>query len=176
MTFMNRMLKSPAEIKRILEHIRREILATAATDLKDLPGEKPRNGWRGADVIVTDDFECQPGWMDGHKLWVRTRHARPLGWLFRRVRDAFYGWYDFRNKHSFFGSLGRAALDHLANHQPEPEEHRPLLLHVLVQAGFWVDIIEQNGFLPDDAPIVVHLTDPEGRQFRIDAATGKETI
>ena len=173
---MRYQMKAPPEIRRILQELQATILRLPASELMDAKDGKPSEGWRGADVIVTDDFEIQPGWMDGHKLWVRTRHARPLGWLFRRVRDAFYGWYDFGNKYGFFGSLGHAALDHLAGNQPENVDHRPLLLSVLERAGFWVDVVEREGFLPDNAPVVLHLTDAEGRQFRLDAATGEETV
>ncbi len=173
---MEYQMKAPPEIRRILQELRATILRSSASDLNDTKNGEPREGWRGADVIVTDDFEREPGWMESHKLWVRTRHASPLGWLFRRVRDAFYGWYDFRNKYGFFGSLGSVALDYLVQHQPESEDHRPLLLAVLAQGESWADVLDRDDCLPDNAPIVIHLKDPEGRQLRVDVATGKETI
>ena len=169
-------MKSPIEIKRALMNIRLEITQMPEGDLRYADDGEPRVGWRGADVIVTDDFEVQPGWMEQHKLWVRTRHAPALGWLFRQVRDAFRGWYDFRIKYGFFGSLGQAALKQLAHSQPESEDHRPLLLAVLAQAEVWAEFLTQHGFLPDNAPVVLHLTDQEGCQTRIDMTTGEETV
>ena len=160
----------------MLNELRIEIARTPVSELKDAETGEPRQGWRGADVIVTADFEVEPGWMEEHKLWVRTRHARALGWLFRRVRDAFQGWYDYRNKYGFFGSLGQAALHHLRQKQPESDDHRALLQFVLAQACAWADILEHHGQLPDNAPVVIHLTESEGRQLRLDAFTGEETV
>lgn len=168
-------MKTPVEIHQALKQLRDEIRSSSPVLLTERDND-PREGWRGADVIVTSDFERQPGWMDGHKLWVPTRHAQELGWLFRCVRDAFQGWYDYRNKYGFFGSLGQAALRHLAQNQPEAIDHRPLLHAVLPQAEAWASFLEDHGCLPENAPIVIHLTDSEGRQVRIDAASGEETV
>lgn len=157
--------------------MRDEIRCSFPLCLKACDDQAEREGWRGADVIVTADFENRPGsWLDEHKLWIRTRHARPLGWLFREIRDAFHGWYDFRNKYGFFGSLGQAALGHLGRHQPEPDDHRVLLLAVLQQADVWAEFVSRHGCLPNNAPVVIHLTDVEGRQLRLDAASGEETV
>ena len=170
-------MKTPDEIKRSLSRLRDEIRCSSLACRKERDDEVEREGWRGADVIVTADFESRPGcWLDEHKLWIRTRHARPLGWLFREIRDAFHGWYDFRNKYGFFGSLGQAALKSLARSQPEPDDHRPLLLAVLQQADAWAEFVSRHDRLPDNAPVVIHLTDVEGRQLRLDASTGEETV
>ena len=135
----------------------------------------PGKEWSGGDVIVTSDFERKPVWMEEHKRWVRTRHARELSWLIRQLRDLFLGWLYFGNKYGFYGALARTALQHLAENQPESNDPRPLLHAVLNGGQVWVDIVEATGGIPDNAGIVIHHTDGEGCQTRIDAVTGRDT-
>jgi hypothetical protein len=133
--------------------------------------------WRGADVVVTSNFESTArNFVDGHDLMVRTRHAVAVTWLFLELRDAFSGWLDASNKYGFFGALGQAALAHLAVHQPESEDPRPLLRAVLACAFQWLPIIRENDAVPPNAECLMHVQDTEGRQRRIDMETGSETV
>lgn len=117
------------------------------------PQQETMLEWAGADVVLTSDSSRGPsGW--GRELVVPTRHARALTWLFFELRDLFLPWLDFRNKHGFFGALGRAAAEHLAQHQPEPSDPRPLLEDVLQEGFAWQRILAEHGALPEDPPVV----------------------
>lgn len=133
--------------------------------------------WTGADVRLTSDFSWEPKtFADEHDLLVRTRHACPLTWLFFELRDAFDGHLDAGNKYGFYGSLGQAALNHLARHQPEADDFRPLLKCVLAEAFQGLDLLRRHGSLPDQSEIVVHAKDKEGRQSRTDCETGEACV
>jgi hypothetical protein len=128
------------------------------------PSQAGMPDWRGADVQVTSNF----GLMEGHDLLVRTVHAVPLAWLIFQVRDAFGDLLDASNKYGFYGSLAKAALDHLATHQPESDDARPLLRTVLKQAFASLEFPREHGYLPIDETVVFHGRDNEGRQWRSD--------
>ena len=130
--------------------------------------------WRGADVRVTSDFAFEPkDFMEGHNLLVRTQHAKALTWLIFELRDAFAGWLDYGNKCGFFGALAQAALNHLAAHQPESDDAKPLLRAVLAEAFQSWEALRQYGNLPPDAAVVFHQRDSEGRQSRTNLEDGK---
>ena len=129
--------------------------------------------WRGADVCLTSAFAREPNdFMDGHHLLVRTRHARPLTWLFLELRDAFGGWLDAGNKEGFFGSLAQVALKYLAANQPEPDDAKPLLKAVLAEACRWQEILRREGKLPAQPPHIIHSQEAEGRQTRVNPTDG----
>ena len=129
------------------------------------PQQSSMPEWSGADTVVTSDFMYESG---GFKtdLIVRTRHARILTWLIFEIRDAFSEFLDATNKYDFYGSLGEAALKHLARHQPEAEDHRSLLRAVFAKAFEYFAYVQEHHTLPPDSPIVLHSQDAEGRQFR----------
>lgn len=131
--------------------------------------------WRGADVRITSDFrpEAPKSFMD-HDLIVRTQHAKVLSWLFLELRDAFEAFLDAGNKYGFYGALAQSALRHMAAHQPESDDPRPLLRAVLAAADDQLKLIARFGGIPDNAAAVLHSTDAEGRQSRIDLETGHE--
>jgi hypothetical protein len=129
--------------------------------------------WRGADVRLTSDFTWEPGdFIEQHDLLVRTRHAQALTWLFFELRDTFSDWLDAGNKYGFFGSLALVAQKHLARHQPESADPRPLLKVVLAEGFHWHQILRQTGELPDQPEIILHSHDTEGRQYRANFDTG----
>jgi len=147
-------------------------------DIPDLrpPDQEESPEWGGADVVITSDFAWEPqSFADAHDLVVRTRHAKHLAWLLRQVRDAFQFWLHAGNKYGFYGSLAEAALAHLAAHQPEADDPRPLLRAVLDRTFLWLQVLRDQGEIPDDSICVLHLQDIEGRQVRIDLQTGEET-
>lgn len=93
--------------------------------------------WHAAGSFVTDDalaLSDSPAALGGD-LGILTRHARLLSWVL----------FDLRNdsrltggpwaERAFFGRLADAANAHLAAHQPEEADPRPLLLAVLREAG-----------------------------------------
>ena len=124
--------------------------------------------WRGADVKITSDFQMEPDpERFDNDLILRTRHAVEVSWLFVELCGDFSGWLDYTNKYGFYESLGRAALSHLAAHQPEGSDPRPLLRAVLGEAFNWLVILKQDGRIPPNTGIVIHLTDSEGHQERI---------
>lgn len=126
---------------------------------------------------ITSDFTWEPkDFMDGHDLLVRTRHAKSLTWLLFELRDAFSGHLDAWNKYVFYGSLAKAALDHLAIHQPEDEDPRPLLKAVLSCAFSALETLRRDGELPSGPMIVIHESDAEGRQKRRDADTNQDCV
>jgi len=138
-------------------------------------GEPPE--WRGGGVIVTSDFEWQPqGFSDRSKLQVRTRHAVQLTWLMLEIRDVFSPWVYFSNKFGFYGSLAEAALNYLAANQPEIDDPRPLLRAVLSRSFAWLQVLREQGHIPDNPECVLHLEDLEGRQKRIDLRTREESF
>ena len=145
-----------------------KIETKTAEDLRHLQQTRMPE-WQGADVIITSEFTGQVSGFWGHDLMVRTRHAQPLTWLFLEVRDAFGDELDFRNKYGFYGSLAEAALTHLAQHQPEDPDHRSLLKAVLTQAFSFHAELRQHGSISNNAGIILHSTDEEGRQQRLDA-------
>lgn len=132
--------------------------------------------WRGADVVISDDFAWEPkNFMEAHDLRVRTRHSVQLSWLFVELRNAFSFWLHAGNKYGFYGSLAQAALDHLAAHQPESEDPRPLVRAALDQAFRWLKVLRETGGIPEDSQCVLHIQDVEGRQRRIDLESGEDT-
>ncbi len=132
--------------------------------------------WRGADVIVSSDFTWEPGnWADQHALLVRSWHALPVTWLFFELRDAFGSQLNAGNKYDFYASLGEAALKHLAANQPEAEDHRPLLKTILAQGFYWLGVLREKGYIPQNYAWVLHSCDAEGRQQRIEIQPGEES-
>lgn len=141
------------------------------------PKQKSLPEWRGADTRITSDFARKPGDMlEEHDLVVRTLHAKSLTWLFFELRDAFNPWLDASNKYGFFGALAQTAQQHLAQHQPESTDHRPLLKAVLATALRYWEFLRQEGAFPEDSRLIVHERDVEGQQRRIDLETGEETF
>ena len=124
--------------------------------------------WQGADVIITSDFTGHVSGDFGHDLMVRSRHAQPLTWLFLELRDAFGDELDAGKKFRFYGSMAEAALMHLAQHQPESVDHRPLLKAVLTQAFNFHAELRHHDSISDNSRIIIHGTDQEGRQQRLD--------
>ena len=132
--------------------------------------------WSGADVRITSDFTHEPQkFIEAHELLVRTRHAESLTWLFLEVRDAFGHLLDASNKYGFYGALAQSASEHLAMHQPERDDPRPLLRATLTRAFEWLRTLRSDGELSANAKIVIHEQDAEGRQRRIDPETGADT-
>ena len=164
---------NPEQIKASLAALRKELNSPTAPLLHKDQAEMPE--WSGADVVVSSDFEWEPkNFMEAHDLRVRTRHAVPVTWLFLSIRDIFTGWLDASNKYGFYESLGQAALDHLAAHQPEPDAPQPLLRAVLDEASRWAGVLRETGRIPANSQCVLHLRDAEARQWRIDLDTGNE--
>jgi len=60
----------------------------------------------------------------------------------------------------------RAALEHLAENQPEPEDAKPLLRAMLTRAFLMLEVAKEHHIWPDDAMMVLHSQDDEGNQFR----------
>jgi gamma-glutamylcyclotransferase (GGCT)/AIG2-like uncharacterized protein YtfP len=164
-----------ADLEHKFSNILRVITNNTAVQYRHCEQHGARREWRGADVRITSDFgpEAPKSFMD-HDLIVRTYHAATLTWLFLELRDAFGDFLDAGNKYGFYGSLARAALDHLAAHQPESDDPRPLLRAVLVVAERHLAGLQEHGFIPDNAMAVLHTMDAEGRQRRTDLATGEE--
>ena len=93
--------------------------------------------WQAAGVFVTDDalaLSHSAAAEQGH-LGVLTRHARALSWLFFELRNDSRLTGGPWAERAFFGRLADAANAHLAAHQPEEDNHQPLLEHVLREAG-----------------------------------------
>ena len=124
--------------------------------------------WRGADVRFTSDFATDFEARDPfyHDLTVRTRNAGPATWFVFQMRDLFDGWLDWSNKYGFYELLAQAALEHLAENQPESENAKPLLRAMLTQAFLMLEVAKQHHMWPTDAMVVVHSQDEEGNQFR----------
>lgn len=130
--------------------------------------------WQGADVRITSDFSWEPkNFVEEHDLLVRTRHAPTLTWLFFELRDTFGDWLHAGNKYGFYGSLAQAAQKHLARHQPESGDPRPLLKDVLSGAFVWLQILRKTGNLPDQPGMILHSHDTEGRQYRTNLGPGE---
>jgi hypothetical protein len=124
--------------------------------------------WRGADIRITSDFEKDfndPNYFD-HDLTVRTRHAGPATWFIFQMRDLFDGWLDAGNKYGFYELLAQAALEHLADTQPESEDAKPLLRAMLTRAFLMLEVAKEHHVWPDDAIMVLHSQDDEGNQYR----------
>ena len=122
--------------------------------------------WRGADIRITSDFKTdfnEANYFD-HDLTVRTRHAGPETWFVFQMRDLFDGWLDWGNKYGFYELLAQAALEHLADNQPEPEDPRPLLRAMLTRAFLMLEVAKEHHVWPDDAVVVVHAQDQEANQ------------
>ena len=125
--------------------------------------------WRGADIRITSDFKTdfnEANYFD-HDLTVRTRHAGPATWFIFQMRDLFDGWLDTGNKYGFYELLAKAALEHMAENQPEPEDAQPLLRAMLVQGFAILGVAKEHHIWPDDAMMVLHTRDDEGNQHRI---------
>jgi len=139
------------------------------------PDQQSHPEWGGADTRITSDFFFEPtDWHNRHELLVRTIHAKPLTWLFMELRDVFNPWLDTSNKYGFYGSLAKAALQHLATNQPETNDARPLLRAVLGAAFRQLETLRSEGELTADGWIILHERDSEGRQKRTDIETGEE--
>lgn len=165
------------DIENLLLELGRRIQCDPEPSLRH-PGQEPLPEWRGADVVVTSDLLYEPDpedFMEGHNLRVRTVHALPLTWLFMELWDAFDGWLDFSNKYGFYGTLGQTAIGKVSSSLPESPDHRALLKAVLARAFEFLAVLRENEALPRDSMVVLHSTDSEGRQLRIDGATGEET-
>jgi hypothetical protein len=124
--------------------------------------------WRGADIRITSDFKTdfnEANYFD-NDLTVRTRHAGPATWFVFQMRDLFDGWLDAGNKYGFYELLAKAALEHLATNQPEPEDAKPLLRAMLTRAFLMLEVAKEHHVWPDDAMMVAHSQDEEGNQFR----------
>jgi|LauGreStaDraftv2_3_1035109.scaffolds.fasta_scaffold161311_1 hypothetical protein len=145
----------------------RRIEAKTVEDLRH-PQQTDMPEWQGADVIITSDFTGHVSGFLGHDLMVRSRHAQPLTWLFFELRDAFGDELDAGNKYGFYGSLAEAALTHLAQHQPEDADYRSLLKAVLTQAFTFHAELRQHDSISGNGSIILHSTDQEGRQQRLD--------
>ena len=133
--------------------------------------------WRGADIRITSDFKTdfnEANYFD-HDLTVRTRHAGPVTWFIFQMRDLFDGWLDTGNKYGFYELLAKAALEHLAGNQPEPEDAQPLLRAMLVQGFAILGVAKEHHIWPDDAMMVLHTRDDEGGQFRMNLNGGKSS-
>ena len=124
--------------------------------------------WRGADIRITSDFKTdfnEANYFD-HDLTVRTRHAGSVTWFVFQMRDLFDGWLDWGNKYGFYELLAKAALEHLAGNQPEPEDAKPLLRAMLAQGFAILGVAKENHIWPDNAMLVLHTRDDEGNQLR----------
>jgi hypothetical protein len=124
--------------------------------------------WRGADIRITSDFKTdfnEANYFD-HDLTVRTRHAGPASWFVFQMRDLFDGWLDYGNKYGFYELLAQAALEHLADTQPESEDAKPLLRAMLTRAFLMLEVAKEHHVWPDDAMMVLHSQDDEGNQLR----------
>ena len=124
--------------------------------------------WRGADIRITSNFKTdfnEANYFD-HDLTVRTRHAGSATWFVFQMRDLFDGWLDYGNKHGFYELLGKAALEHLAGNQPEPEVAKPLIRATLTQEFLILEVARQHHVWPDDARLVFHFLGKEGNQLR----------
>jgi hypothetical protein len=122
--------------------------------------------WRGAKVLVTADFAYESQKF-GFELVVRTRHAKSLSWLIFELRDVFSECLDAQNKYGFYESLAQSALVHLAAHQPEADDHRPLLRQVLSTAFKFLEVLRESGAIPPTPRLSLAGTDTEGRQMRL---------
>jgi len=60
----------------------------------------------------------------------------------------------------------RAALEYLAENQPEPEDAKPLVRAMLTRAFLMLEVAKEHHVWPDDEMVVVHSQDEEGNQFR----------
>jgi hypothetical protein len=152
----------PAEIEERLLALQARIDNASESDLRhEQQAEMPE--WEGADVVITSDLEYEPhGFMD-HDLRVQTRHAKALTWLFLELRDTFGDRLDASNKYGFYGALAETASAHLAEHQPETDDARPLLHAVLDEALRWARVARDDGLIPPNATLVVH---PDGEADR----------
>jgi hypothetical protein len=121
--------------------------------------------WRGADTVVTSDFTYENQGF-GSELIVRTFHAKQLSWMIFELRDIFSGFLDAHNKYGFYEALASSALKHLAAHQPESDDHRPLLQAVVAQGLKWLKVIRRYDEIPATPIISISSTDAEGRQYR----------
>jgi hypothetical protein len=121
--------------------------------------------WRGAKTVVTSDFtfEIQGLCSD---LVVRTRHAEQLSWIIFELRDIFTDFLDGQNKYGFYEDLARSALRHLAEHQPESADHRPLLRGVLATGFNYLNVVRQHDAIPPKPRVSISGMDAEGRQHR----------
>ena len=131
--------------------------------------------WLGADVVVTSNFAGPESGYMGHDLLVRTNHAKAVTWLFFELRDSFANALNSGNKYGFYSRLASAALAHLSKHQPESQDHRPLLKSVLTVAFAIGAELRVQGSISPQAPVIIHTTDQEGRQRRIDGDTGRKS-
>ena len=130
--------------------------------------------WRGARVVITADFTYEPVRLGGEWV-VRTQHATALSGLFFHLRYAFAPFLDATNKYGFYEGLAKAAQAHLAAHQPESDDPRPLLRAVLAAAFPPLAELHRCGTLPADAVISLWMQDAEGRQLRVCFPAGSDS-
>ena len=121
--------------------------------------------WRGAHTLITSDFNQKDKGF-ASDLTVRTKHAEILSWLIYELRDAFTTFLDGQNKYGFYEELAQAALNHLASHQPEADDHRPLLRAVLSTGFYYLEVVRKHHDIPPTPPISSLRMDEEGRQIR----------
>ncbi len=165
----------PADLREALTNLRLDLetkpLASLRSKAFDDFGE-----WRGSDVVVTADLLACPNpecVVSSHDLMVRTQHASALAWMFDEIFEIFGNHLDAGNRYAFYGKLANAALRVIGSRLPEPSDHRMILRAVHQLCLQAVDLIEEQGCLPEQSAVVFHGADAEGRQWRMDAATGK---
>ena len=130
--------------------------------------------WQSAGVRLISDFSREPrNSAQAHDFLVRTRHGPAVTWLFFELQDTFVGWINAGNKYGFYGSLAQTALKHLARHQPESDDPRPLLKDVLSEAFHWLHILRQTGELTEHPALIRHTQDTESRRCRTNLETGE---
>ena len=164
-----------ADLEARLIALKRAVEADSSGSARH-PDQATMPEWQGAKTVVTADFTYEYEGFSS-RLVVRTRHAESLSWLIFELQDAFKGLLDAGNKYGFYERLAQNALNHLAAHQPEAEDHRPLLQAVL-SAGFdYLGLLRQYGEIPPTPPISLVGMDAEGRQTRLylDPANGEES-
>lgn len=92
--------------------------------------------WRGADVIVVDEFiapDPNAFYPDDDQLI--TEHVAEVSWGFFELRDVFAPVLDSGNKYWFFGTLRRAAQVGIDAQLPAGTENPALTLGFMVAAA-----------------------------------------
>lgn len=122
------------------------VLARLETELTtladgDLPYAITAEPWADAGAFITDDALT---WANGQRtdhaeIGVLTRHARPLSWLFFTLGEQCGRIIHVGNRHGFYGRLADAANGHLAAHQPESADWRPLAAAVIREAAAFIE-------------------------------------
>lgn len=117
----------------VLTRLETELVTLADSELPYAITAEP---WADAGAFITDDALI---WANGQRtdhaeIGVLTRHARPLSWLFFTLGEQCGRILHVGNRDTFFGRLADAANAHLAAHQPESADWRPLLTAVIREA------------------------------------------